>query len=207
MRCRSTLALVGILVVACGCASAPTIQPVADPMTPIRAAGFSVLPPSGGHWVQSATPSLDRIVFAKVDPAHAQKGGSVMVIAVRMKARSSDIRSVEELRSEIDESIRSSSARFTMISSKTEAYVDQALGADCVRVETVSEERNNPNRAGTILLMTIFGKACRHTSSSAHYVQVTCSERRPAGSTPLLDETLRKECARVIESLSFQPLP
>ncbi|MCM5570428.1 hypothetical protein M6I34_07900 [Burkholderiaceae bacterium FT117] len=188
-----------------GCASAPPLSPVADPAVPVEGAGFSVLPPGGSNWVRGAGPLRDAVVFGKAHVERARQGSSFVVSAMRAAARA-DIGSPERLRAEVDGSIRATSGRIRVLDSKTESYADAALGTDCVRFETRMEERDNPRQPGKLLLMTSWGKACRHPASPAHYVVLTCSERRAADSPSMLDDALRGECARTLDSLRFRPM-
>lgn len=202
--CRAGLVALALLA---GCAAPPPFTQVTDSATPAVGAGFSVLPPGGANWVLGADPSRDTLVFGKADRERVRQGSSFVVSAVRTRARSPDVGSAEGLRAEVDESIRTTSGRMKVLGSKTESYTDSVLGTDCVRFDTLIEERDNPKVPGKVLLMTSYGKACRHPASAAHYVVLTCSERRPVDSAPLLDEALRGECARTLDSLRFRPLP
>ncbi len=196
-----------IAALAGGCASAQSPRPVTDPTIPVAGAGFSVLPPSAERWIQAVNPTHELVLFVKADPDNARRGGSVVASAVRLTLSRPDVRSAEGLRSEVDASVRAQSARHTLISADTAVYTDAALGMDCVRIATESEERDNPNQVGKVLSMTTFGKACQQPSSPLHYVIATCSERRPVGSAARMDDALRRECDRTIESLRFQPTP
>jgi len=208
MRVRSTAILLALLSCAAliGCAT-PLPEPrlVTDSNQRVQGAGFSVLPPSGEQWFVAIDASSDTIVFVKRDPEHMRQRGSVIVLATRFRAQRNDITTADGLLSELDERVRAHSARYTLTSVKLEPYQDAKMPTDCVRINTTSEERNNPNRPGEVLLMTVSGKACRHPSAPAYFVQVTMSERRPVGSLPLVDDKLRSECEREIASMEFLP--
>lgn len=187
-----------------GCATPPSgPRPVGDPNQRLQGASFSVLPPGGEEWFVVIDASSSTIAFAKKDPEHIKQRGSVIILATRVRASNDDITTAEGLLSEIDKSVRTQSARYTLVSVKLEPHRDTAMSTDCVLINTVSEERNNPNRPGETLLMTVSGKACRHPLSPAFYVRVAMSERRPVGSPPLVDDKLRKECERAIDSMEF----
>ena len=179
---------------------------MSDPNQRLHGAGFSVLPPAGDPWFVVIYPDSDAIVFAKKDPLHIQQRGSVIVVAARVRANNNDISTAEGLLSEIERNaVRTHSARFTLVSVKLEPQRDTAMSTDCVLINTAIEERDNPNRPGETLLMTVSGKACRNPLSPTVYVQVTASERRPVGSPPLVDDKLRRECERAINSVEFLP--
>jgi hypothetical protein len=120
-----------------------------------------------------------------------------------MKARKHDIRSLEGLRLEVDDYVHTYSNRQTLVSSTIEPYQDKDLRTDCVRVEAVSQERNNSNHPGKVLLLTANGKICRYPSNPEYFVHVAYSERRIIDTPKLIDEALRKECEYSVNSLKF----
>jgi hypothetical protein len=205
---NATLATVSATAAAClfsTLALAQTFSPVLDANTPVQGFGFSVLPPSTAQWFYAVDSRSEAVAFGKKDPEHAKKRGSVIIIAERKRSRAGSIDTSTEFKAEVTSQVRASSARFNILSLDVAPYRDEAMNTDCVRITAVSEERANPNRPGEVLLMTIYGKACRQPDSPAHYVQVTVSERRPTESTTLFDDALRLECDRAVNSVQFIP--
>jgi hypothetical protein len=184
-------------------AQAQAFQPVTSPERAVQGFGFTVLPPSGTEWYVANDVKSSTVAFGKKDPEHLRQRGSVFLAVTLLKARSNDISTPGALRAEIEQTVRASSARFNLTNLSLESYVDAEMATDCVRISTTSEERNNPNRPGETLLMTVTGKACRHTLSPAYYVQATLSERRPVQSQPLVDDKLKVESDRAINNVTF----
>jgi hypothetical protein len=207
MQIATVLAPLLLAALAAGCASTQPPRLVTDPKIPVAGVGFSILPPGGERWLQAVHPTREAVMFFRADPDNARRGGTIVASAVRVQLSRPDVRSAAQLQAEFDASVRAPSARHTLISANTAVYADTALGMDCVRIATEIEERDNPNLQGQVLLISTFGKACQQPSSPPHYVMATCSERRVAGSAALIDETLRRQCDRSIESLRFQPIP
>jgi hypothetical protein len=95
-------------------------------------------------------------------------------------------------------------SRFKVVEQKLEPYSEQ--GTDCVWIALTFEETNNPHLPGTVLLMTVFGKVCRHPYQADSLVMAAYSERRPLGRESMLDAALREECEHAVGSLRFVPL-
>jgi hypothetical protein len=186
-----------------GCATQAPFHPIADPSAPVQGNGFSIRPPVGGHWLLSESSNGSVIAFGKNDPALFRQGGSVIAVATRERARQGDISTPERLRSEVDAFVRRNSEGYRDVTVALRPYRDAALGSDCVRIESNSEEHGNRHHPGQVLLLNIAGKACRVPSAPDYFVQVTYSSRRPAGVAPILDEAVRRECEVLVDSLAF----
>jgi len=202
------IAVIAVVVGLTACASmgGEPIRPVTDPEAAVQGPGFSVLPPTGSGWHVLRDSGSATVVFAKKDPEHIRQRGSVFVAVALVKART-DIATPDALRAELEREIRASSPRYRLTRLDLDPYTDAPQGTVCVRIGTTSEERDNPNRPGETLLMTITGKACRHPLSPRHYVLATLSERRPIEAQPLVDDRLRAETGRTFERISYGPLP
>jgi len=187
-------------------ACSQTFYPITVPETPIYGTGFKVSSPASPGWMLAIDRSSEAFALARPDPDQADRRGSIIVIAARIKAKKANIETPEALQAEVEQTIRASSSRHTLVSLTLEQERDAEQGTDCIRISSTSEERNNPGRGGEVLLMSISGKACRHPSSTAYYVQVTYSERRPIKDPPLMDDNLRRECQGIIDSLKFMPI-
>jgi hypothetical protein len=197
------LAVVLVAALLSGCASSGPFHPMADPAARIAGAGFSVLAPGGPQWLLSESSSGSPLAFGKADPALFRQGASVIAVATRERARHGDISTADGLRREVDAYVRQNSQG--PVSLTLEPYRDAALGTDCVRIDSRSEERGNPRYPGKVLLLTVAGKACRVPASPAQFVQVTYSSRHPSEVAPVLDDALRRECERFVDSLAFTP--
>lgn len=146
------------------------------------------------------------VAFGKKIPEHTRQRGSVFLAVALLKAHSGDIATSDALRTEIEQAVRASSARFKLTNLSLEPYVDAEKATDCVRISATSEERDNPYRQGEALLLTVSGIACRHPLSPTYYVQAALSERRPIQSQPLVDDKLKAESDRAIDSVTLGPI-
>jgi len=198
--------LAGVLF---GCGPMPQHPvPVTDATLPVMATGFSVLPPGPEGWLVTQDSSRNMVGFGTFAQAGARQMGTVMIGAMIVKSDGRDIRSLGSLNSAVIEALGAKVPRHTRVSEKFEPFQDAELNTDCVRVETVTEERSSPYYpAGKVLLITARGKVCRHALSPGYLVSVICSERRPNDVPPLMDETLAKECTHTVDSLKFLPIP
>jgi len=84
---------------------------------------------------------------------------------------------------------------------------DDSLKVECVRIEFVTEERDNPLIPGVVLTITGSGLYCRHPSSPEYLVFLSYSERRPQQEPSRLDDALRNEAEAAWKSVAFVPLP
>ena len=201
-----TFAAVMMTLALSGPVGSQTFNAITIPTTPIYGIGFKVSSPASPGWMLAIDRASEAFALTKSDPDHASRRGSIIVVAARIKAKAGTIDTLEGLRYELEQSIRASSSRRTLVSLTLEPRFDTELNTDCIRISSSSEERGNLGRAGEVLLMSIAGKACRHPSSQVHYVQVTYSERRPRNDPPLMDDALRNECEGIIDSLKFMPI-
>lgn len=191
-----------------GCATTKfTANPVTDPDKPVKGSGFSVLPPQGDQWIVMMRPDMDGLTFGKKDPEHIKFPTTVLVIARRVKASHNDISTPAGLHAEFEASVRATSGRFTLREFSLERYRDESRATDCLRINTAVEERNNPVNPGFVLLLSDSGYVCRHPLSPEYYVLVTISERRPVESPSYLNDSLRAEAERTLNSIRYLPGP
>lgn len=203
---RALALIAGALCLSATEALAQGFRPVSDPDRVVQGFGFTVLPPSGDNWYVAIDPGSAAVAFGKKDPEHARQRGSVILTVALVKARSDDIATPDALRAEVEHVVRASSGRFKTVSLTVEPYVDADKATDCVRITSTSEERDNPNRPGETLPMALNGKACRHPLAPTYFVHVGLSERRPAQGKPLVDDKLKAESERAMNSVAFVPV-
>ena len=187
-------------------ASAPA-TPDAGSARRFQGRGFTVSAPAD-DWVAFAAGVPGAITLAKLDDVRAQalrQGASVIFAAVPVPVRGHDLSTPDGLRGAIRAFIEESNRRFKLVSFTLEPLAESGLGTDCLRLETVSEERNNRAHPGQVLLLSTFGRMCRHPGLAHTLVQVACSERRVAGMPSVVDDAVRAECAAAVASLRFEP--
>ena len=192
--------MVGVAVAGC----APALVAVKDPAQRVELNGVSVLPPAGQAW-HVGPRSTRHVVFLRKPPESPHTIGAValvdqIVIGGLVRA---PIRNAQDLK-ELTERRFQSSGRFTMIESSIR--IDTGMGAECVRSDTVQEERDNPRSPGVVLVMVIHTLDCLHPQTPGHVVSVGYSERYPKGQQPLPAETLRAEGEPFIRSATFGPV-
>ena len=83
---------------------------------------------------------------------------------------------------------------------------DTTTGAECVRVDAVQEERDNPRAPGVVLVLVTHSLDCLHPRSPGDVVSVSDSERYPKGQHAFSAETLRAEGEPFIRSATFTPV-
>lgn len=203
---RALALATGLLCLATTGVLAQAFSAVSDPDRVVQGFGFTVLPPSGNNWYFTSDPGSAAVAFAKKDPDHARQRGSVILTVALVRAGSDDITTPEGLRAEVEKKMRANSARFKLVSLTVEPRLDADEATDCVRISTTSEERDNPNRPGETLLLALKGKACRHPLAPTYFVYAALSERRPAQGNPLVDDKLKAETDRAMNSLAFVPV-
>jgi hypothetical protein len=192
------------IVLSSGCAvQRPPGRPVTAHEQRLSFRGFSILPPQGRDWyIRNQTPS-DIVFFKpltdKTKPssqAHSTFGIVVMVVYP-------DEGSVGDLREYVRQRLRGE-GRFTNVQSRVAS--DNALDVECVRFESVSEERDNPLVPG-VLTLTGYGVFCRHPFSPRYLFHLSYSERYPQKEPSRLDDVVRAEAEAVLKSVVFAPFP
>lgn len=228
MRTQSAwLLLTGFLSV--GCASPRVVAPVTVDCRTIRAApvtnqdqrlefrgqGFSVLPPPGEHWCITHSSARD-VVFStsalmgsrlEGPPSRAEMRHTFVVMVMALEVGDAKVDTPEELRA-FAERINRSGGRFKTI--ELQVVPDTSLGVECVRVDSVKEERDNPNAPGVVLLLverpTLL---CRHPHMSpTSVVLIGASERYVQGAVmegPSLGEARKDQVEAFVHSLRFAP--
>jgi hypothetical protein len=217
------LVLITLAVVTSGCATARYplrvncqsmgMTPVSDPSRRIEfvGSGFSVLPPAGEDWcVQDTSASRVRLGVSRLSgrtlqqqPPRSEVLNSLLVQASAMDLRGERVDSVADVQRRAERLIRET-PRHTL--SEIRATPDTVLGAECVRIDTVVEERDNPRAPGSVLIIVGRGLTCRHPQSGV-WIEVGYSERYVKGLQllPSLTELRRKELDAFAESLRFMP--
>ena len=84
-----------------------------------------------------------------------------------------------------------SGGRFVTIESNVR--LDTTMGAGCVRVDAVQEERDNPRFPGAVMVLVAHTVDCLHPRSPGYVVSVSYSERYVRGQQPFAPDILRAE--------------
>lgn len=202
---------------------------VTDTGQRVSARGYSVLPPSGGHWCIGAV-SDSQISFAtnpylgkyiETPPTKEQFMHTFVAAAASFKVKTSDISSQSELKSfmerwlENGRTFKAFGPEFYIDWEKYPATktldfhveTDDSLKADCVRFRHEWEEQANPKFPNWVLITTSVGIACRHPASDRMFVTVEFSDRRRLGyDNPEARGKLGEQADSTIQSLEFTAL-
>ncbi len=233
MRGRSVSMLVSVFVAA-GCATSRLAMPVrvdcqflrmASVSSPtqrmeFRSWGYSLLPPQGNQWcIGGAGPRGTRFIthplFGKVietRPSQAELRHTFGIMAIADEVpKDAKVETAADLFTSVERLVLGGQpkSRFKVV--ETRFVPDSSLGAECVRFDTVVEERDNPGAPGVVLVLVNRDNfLCRHPGSrTPTLIWIGASERYVQGTLtgPLLIDTLRTEWEPSVRSLQFLPRP
>ena len=227
---RRRVPVIALLLVGCATAPPPTgvtvdcrllgMTPAPTERLEFPAGGFSLVPPRGGVWCEGtrqarrtqfgAHPLLGQTIGARLSPAEMIHSFGLVAISFEpppaARLETPDEKFTFFLRQIVGVEAGS---RFRVVESRVAA--DTTLGADCIRFDLTTEERNNPSAAGAVLVQV--GRAnllCRHPDAGRPaLIYVGASERYLQGtvSGSLLIDTRRAEWEPSVQSLRFLPRP
>jgi hypothetical protein len=190
----------GVAVAGC----APTLVAVTNPTQRVEMDGVSVLPPAGQTWYVGPRDSR-HILFIRRPPdsPHTIRAMALVDKIEIGGAVLGPIRHAQDLQ-EVTERRLQSGGRFVTIESNVRP--DTSRGAECVRVDAVQEERDNPRFPGVVLVLVSHALDCVHPRSPGYVVSVSYGERYPKGQQAFPVETLRSEGEPFIRNATFTPV-
>jgi hypothetical protein len=212
MRIKGAVAVAGMLAVACA-AAAPAPPGIPRPATPVtnpterlRLDGFSIAPPSGTDWYLSseARGPRDIVFYKKVGGAPPSHTLYVRAVAAELRTPVTDANGLRAVLVRDFERERREAGRTMPMRSR--AVVDTLLGRECVRRETIYEERENPGLGG-VLVLAQSSLVCLHPSAAKRVIILVLSERYAQGDSSRVDAVLRQEVETFFRSVEFTPLP
>jgi hypothetical protein len=211
MRLRKlpvVLALGACLVSACS--SGPDVSYVKDADTKIQRNGFSLLPPSGKGWMVAPAGQYGAGWGKLLSDSKGNRSTvTVMVSAGRFKDRKVDLTTPAGLRATAEYQVNGdgSSDRYRVVEAKY-SNVYPKHGTDCIDFDYTAEDRGNTMswNAGSVLVLEIHGTLCRHPSNPEWRFNALFSDRHPKESVSLLDDTVRNEARRCLDSVQLTPL-
>ncbi len=191
--------LSGLLALGCG-----GVRLVTNPTQRFELQSFSILPPQGENWYFRRT---DRgITFLKrlMDrPVKATDSARSFYAAAIARETTYAKLTLPEFRELVERSLNPSpGGRFRPMQSKVVS--DNSLRADCMRYDSVQEERDNPRWPGFVLVMTIHGFTCLHPYAPGLEVNLFYSERYVHGDQPVLNDPLKREVELFLGSVLFK---
>jgi hypothetical protein len=184
-----------------GCA--PALVAV-NPTQRVELDGVWVLPPAGQTWYVGPR-DRQHVVFGRKPPQPPHTVGA-MALVDKIEiggAVLGPVRNAQDLK-EVTERRLQSGGRFTTLESSVR--LDTNRGAECVRVDAVQEERDNPRMPGVVLILVSHALDCLHPQNSGYVVSVSYSERYPKGQQAFSAETLQAEGESFIRNATFTPV-
>ena len=183
---------------------APALVAVKDPTPRVEIDGVSVLPPAGQTWYVGPR-GPRHVVFMRRPPDSPHTVGAVALVdTIEMGGPVlGPIRTTQDLNAVTERRLQSG-GRFTTIDARVRP--DTTLGAECVRVDAVQEERDNPRAPGVVRVLVTHSLDGLHPRSPGDVVSVSDSERDPKGQHAVPRETLRAEGEPFIRSATFTPV-
>jgi hypothetical protein len=190
--------------------------PVPNPSGRIELAslGVSIVPPQADRWCMSP---MNSNVFSfgthplmgkylETAPSHAEMAHTFGILVMSgPPPKDAKLNTPEELAAFAQRTITGESGRFRTLQSK--AVQDSSLGADCIRFDSIVEERDNPRAPGVVLqVVNRDNYLCRHPyARSPMLVMWGASERYIQGtvSPPSLLDTLKVEWEPSVRSVEF----
>jgi hypothetical protein len=199
----ATLALVAILT---ACASGADVSYVSDWDTRLQRNGFSLLPPAGKGWMTAPTGPYAAAWGKMLSDSQGNRSTiTVTVLTVRFKEQGLDLTTPAGLRDAMVHQVTASARYPVRQVSYSEVY--RKWGTDCIDADWIAEERGNAMswNAGVVLLYDAHFMLCRHPSHPEWAVNAGLADRHPAESLSLMDELVRQEAKRCLESIQLTP--
>lgn len=178
--------------------------------------GVSIVPPQGSGWCMSA---IGRDFFGfrthelmgkhlESPPTKAEEAHTMgLMIAAGPPPTNAPSMTPEELTMFAQRLVMGDSGRFRILESRSTP--DPVRGADCIRFESIVEERDNPRAPGVLLLIVSRENyLCRHPHASPpKLILFGASERYILGTVkpPLLLDRLKAQWEPSIRSVEFLP--
>lgn len=207
---RCIAASIGLLLLA-GLPAADArslLEEVTADMAPVVTTAFSVAPPKGEHWVyfQRATPPY--VTFRKQDPLIQRlPGGEHLAFVVEVRVEhfpDRDLTSEEGLEEALKSTLYGMPGDLRQIGMfRTQSFAWQ--GADCLSYIVTRRDPVTVDGAQIDLEFSTEGFFCRHPLDRQRVVSGMFQERRLAGTPSRLDDVLRDEAQRTLQSVHFLP--
>ena len=171
----------------------------------VALAGVTIVPPAGpewrpgprgrsyASWGRPPLPDSPRTLVLTALVAKIEPGGAVL----------GPVRSLQDLE-QVERRRLRSGGRFITIESRVRP--DRSLGAECVRVDAVQEQRDSPRFSGATMVLSIHSVDCLHPLSPGYVVAVGYSEGSPREARVPAAETTRPDGEAFIRSATFTPV-
>jgi len=211
-----------------GCASSPEftprtldcgrLTPVPNPSgrMELAAIGVSILPPQADRWCMSPMagnaftftthPLMGKYLETLPTQAETAHTFGILVMSGPVP-KDAKLDTPEDLLAFAQRMMLGDPGRFRIVQSHV--VQDPSLGADCIRFDSILEERDNPRAGGAVFQLVIRANyLCRHPyARSPMLVLWGATERYIQGTvrTPALVDTLKAEWEPSVRSVQFLP--
>ncbi len=210
LACRQLAALLCLLclLVFSRAPAKSSLEEVTADMPPITTSAFSVTPPKGENWVYFHRPMPPFVTFRKQDPLIRRLPGSehlAFVVEIRLEHfPDSDLSTQEGLEETLKSSLYSALGEGRQIGMfRAESFAWQ--GTDCLSYIVTRSDLVTLDREKIVLEFATEGFFCRHPLDRQRVVSGLFQERRLAGTPSRLDDVLRDEAQRTLQSVRFLP--
>lgn len=185
-----------------------SLEEVTADMAPITTSAFSVVPPKGEHWLyfQRATPPY--VTFRKQDPLMQRlPGGEHLAFLIEVRVEhfpDRDLTSDEGLEEALKSTLYGMPGDLRQIGMfRAESFAWQGTG--CLSYIVTRRDPVTLDGAQIVLEFSTEGFFCRHPLDRRRVVSGLFQERRLAGTPSRLDDVLRDEAQRALQSVRFLP--
>ena len=168
----------------------------------VELAGVSVVPPPGPEW-RPGPRGRTYASWGRRAPADSTRTLVLTALVERIQiggAVLGPVRTVEELERVERRRLRSQ-GRYVTIESRIRP--DRSLGAECVRVDAVQEQRDNPRFPGMTMALSLHSIDCLHPLGPGYVVALGYSEGYAREPQERAVETLQALGEAFIQSATF----
>lgn len=185
-----------------------SLEEVTADMPPITTSAYSVAPPKGENWVYFQRSMPPFVTFRKQDPLIRRLPGSdhhAFVVEIRLEHfPESDLVTQEGLEETLKSSLYSALGEGRQIGMfRAQSFAWQ--GTDCLSYIVTRSDPVMVDGARVVLEFLTEGFFCRHPVDRQRVVSGMFQERRLSGTPSRLDDALRDEAQRSLQSVRFLP--
>jgi hypothetical protein len=185
-----------------------SLEEVTADMAPIVTSAFSVVPPKGEHWVYFQRAAPPYVTFRKQDPLIQRlPGGEHLAFVVEVRVEhfpDRDLSNQEGLEEALKSTLYGVPGDLRQIGMfRAESFAWQ--GTNCLSYIVTRRDPVTLDGAQIVLEFSTEGFFCRHPLDRQRVVSGLFQERRLAGTPSRLDDVLRDEAQRTLQSVRFLP--
>lgn len=185
-----------------------SLEEVTADMAPIITSAFSVTPPNGEHWVYFLRLAPAYVTFRKQDPlVRRLPGGEHLAFVIEIKTEhfpEKDLITEDGLEDALKSTLYGALGEGRQIGMfRAESFAWQ--GTDCLSYIVTRSDPVMLDGARIVLDFVTEGFFCRHPVDRQRAVIGLFQERRLAGTPSRLDDVLRDEAQRTLQSVRFLP--